>query len=255
MGYEGHADPIDPPDCPACTCEPPTGECELPAAITAYPEPACAGATNYDFSPPDSWDGMCNGDITISAAQAPKSVRIERLTLTESACKPPEPPPPLGEAASWKTFARACRGYGFSPCLDPGMLCVPTAEPPPQGFSQCIFQKGELECPPGYPNKHVFYDDISDSRRCSECSCGAPQGGVCRATVSVFQEGGCSTKRSEAEMDSLIPRCVPLYPTPVDALGSKQATPPVYEPGSCEPIGGEVVGSTALVGPSTFCCQ
>ena len=255
MGYEGHADPIDSPECPVCTCEPPTGECELPSSITAYTEPACAGATTYDFSAPDPWDGTCNSDITISAAQSPKSVRIAQLTLTESGCKPPEPPPPRGEATSWKTFARACRGYGFSPCLDPGMLCVPTAEPPPQGFLQCIYQKGDLECPPGYPEKHVFYDDISDTRKCSECSCGAPEGGACVATVSVFHDGACGAWRGEAVMDSYIPKCVTLDDALGDALGSKQATPPVYEPGWCKPIGGEVLGSAAVVGPSTFCCQ
>lgn len=254
MGYEGHADPIDPPECPECTCEPPTGECELPLNITAYAEPACAGA-NHDFSPPESWDGTCNGDITISAAQNPSSVRIERLTLTESGCKPPEPLPPRSDAASWKTFARACRGYGFSPCLDPGMLCVPTAEPPPQGFSQCIYQKGDLECPPGYLDKHVFYDDISDSRQCTECSCGAPVGGVCSATVSVFQDGSCANSMGTVLMDSRIPKCATFQQAPGIALGSKRATPPVYEPGACEPIGGEVIGSAAVVGPSTFCCQ
>ena len=42
---------------------------------------------------------------------------------------------------------------------------------------------------------------------------------------------------------------------PGTALGSKLATRPVYEPGSCEPLGGEAIGSVTLVGPSTFCCQ
>jgi hypothetical protein len=28
-----------------------------------------------------------------------------------------------------------------------------------------------------------------------------------------------------------------------------------YEPGSCEPIGSEPIGSADLLGPTTFCCQ
>jgi hypothetical protein len=27
-----------------------------------------------------------------------------------------------------------------------------------------------------------------------------------------------------------------------------------YEPGSCEPLGGDVVGTAELLGPTTFCC-
>ena len=38
-------------------------------------------------------------------------------------------------------------------------------------------------------------------------------------------------------------------------LGSKTATVPIYEPGACDPSGGELTGSLELKGPTTFCCQ
>jgi len=38
------------------------------------------------------------------------------------------------------------------------------------------------------------------------------------------------------------------------ALAGKTATTPIYEPGACEPLGGEPIGSVELDGPSTFCC-
>lgn len=208
-----------------------------------------------DFSPPASWDGTCNDDIMIPVGQGPASMLVEPLALTERGCKPPDPLPPKGDDSSWRTFARACRGFGFSPCLDPGMLCVPTAEPPPQGFSQCIFQKGELECPAGYPNRHVFYDDIEDSRRCSACWCGPPEGGVCSSNVSLFLDASCSAPQTTAFLDSLSPQCLSPLGGLGTALGSKEATSPVYTPGSCEPMGGEPLGSVELTGPSTFCCQ
>ena len=38
-------------------------------------------------------------------------------------------------------------------------------------------------------------------------------------------------------------------------LSKMVVTPPVYEPGACEPSGGEPIGSLELKKPSTFCCQ
>src|SRR5262245_50202819 len=33
--WQGYADLVDPPRCPTCECEPPTGECGLPENLTA----------------------------------------------------------------------------------------------------------------------------------------------------------------------------------------------------------------------------
>jgi hypothetical protein len=186
-----------------------------------------------------------------------ESITVEPLTLIESACKPTEPPPPMAGMVPWKTFARACLGYRFSPCRDPGLVCVPTAEPPPEGFSQCIFQKGDQECPlEDYPNKHVFYDDISDTRQCTDCSCGPPEGSVCSAMVSVFTKDSCSGSDLvvTGTANSAGSVCLDLTPGGTN-LGSMVATSPQYQPGVCEPTGGELSGSLELLGPSTFCCQ
>ena len=52
----------------------------------------------------------------------------------------------------------------------------------------------------------------------------------------------------------LTPKCLPLGDTMV-GLGSKIAMVPFYEPGWCEPLGGEVTGPLELKGAATFCCQ
>jgi hypothetical protein len=253
-GYEGYADPIDPPTCSpsACTCEPPAGECGLPSVLTASTDPTCpdddALAMHTDFSglaPP----GDCNGNTSIPAGYG--SVTVEPLTLTETGCKPSGPPPPTEGAPAWKTFARACRGSA-SPCLDPSMTCVPAVPATPPGFSQCIFKNGEHACPDEYPTQHVFYDEITGSRGCSACSCAAPDGGVCSATVELFKDGMCTMFDASGYVASNMLGCIPI---PGNNLGGKKVTALSYQPGTCEPIGGEPIDSIELKGPSTFCCQ
>ena len=251
VGYEGYADPIEAPVCPTCACEPPTGECGLPSVLTASTDTLCPDdptAMHTDFSglaPP----GECNSDHPIPAGQG--LVVVEPLTLRETPCKPSGPPPPSDGAVAWKTIARACKGTS-SPCLEPSMVCVPAAPPPPPGFLQCIYREGDHECPVDYPGKHVFYDEISGSRGCSECACAAPEGGLCSAKVKLFKDDMCMNFGTEVSVTSAAPACKEI---PGNSLASKEVTAPAYQPGTCEPIGGKPIDSVEQKGPSTFCCQ
>lgn len=252
-GYEGYADPIEPPTCSpsACTCEPSTGVCGLPSVLTASTDPMCpdddAMAMHADFSGLDR-PGVCNGNTSIPAGYG--SVTVEPLTLTETGCKPSGPPPPTEGTPAWRTFARACRGSA-SPCLDASMTCVP-AVPSASGFLQCLYKQGEHECPEAYPTQHVFYDEITGSRGCSACSCAAPDGGVCSATLELFKDGACTMLDQAREVTSVEPECIEIFGI---GLGGKKMTAPSYQPGTCEPIGGEPIDSVELKRPSTFCCQ
>jgi hypothetical protein len=53
---------------------------------------------------------------------------------------------------------------------------------------------------------------------------------------------------------SIEPRCTNIISAGGD-LGGKTVTAPSYQPGTCEPLGGESIGSVELKGPATFCCQ
>jgi hypothetical protein len=251
MVYEGHADPVDPPECAACACEPPAGECELPSVLTASTGLCNEFGLPYDFSGLDPTD--CNTDHGVPAMLGPMSVAIAPLRITERGCQPVDPLPPLENGpTSWQTYARGCRGIAFAPCSDPARLCVPTAEPPPEGFAQCIFREGDHECPEEYPDKRVFYDGANDTRSCSACACGEPIGSVCSATVTVYGDTGCTVGPLVYFMNSNERQCQSLI-SPA-ALG-KKVDDITYEPGSCPSSGGEPVGSADLIGASTFCCQ
>ena len=254
VGYEGYADPIDPPACSpsACTCEPPIGVCGLPSVLAASTDTMCpddALAMHADFSGLDR-PGICKSENPVLVGYG--LVTVEPLTLTETGCKPSGPPPPTEGSPAAKTFARACKGSA-SACLNPSMSCVPAIPLSPPGFLQCIFQSGEHACPDEYPNQHVFYDEITGFRGCSACSCAAPKGGECSATVTIFQDGSCSGVPNGGSITSSEPACINVNQG--NSLGGKKVTAPSYQPGTCEPIGGEPIDSVELKGPSTFCCQ
>jgi hypothetical protein len=249
--YEGYAEPGEAPECHSCSCEPPTGECELPSFLFASSQPC--GITDpapvfYDFSGLDADPMSCNTDNPIPAGLL-KSVTFGPLTMIESGCKPVTMLLPRDGAGPSKTFARAC-GYGPSPpCGDPGAFCASTAASP-LGFSQCIFQQGEHECPSSYPIRRVFYAEVSDSRSCSECWCGPPEGGECSSYVRAYEDAMCSSGVAGRS----VRQNVACQDSTSIAIAGKTATTPIYEPGACEPLGGELVGSVELDGSSTFCC-
>jgi hypothetical protein len=247
--FDGFMELADPPECPACSCDPPTGECELPALLTANAEPFCGAGATEDFLP-DPWVGGQCATVLVDAM----SVTIGPLTMTETGCKPSGPPPPLDGAAPWKTTVRACRGVAYPPCLDPDLLCVPTSEPPPPGFSQCIFRGGEHECPATYPVQHIAFKGVDDQRHCSSCECAEPKGSACTSTLSVFEDVWCDQFIAGQPVSELGEQCMPLQVGVMTTIYGIKVTEPEYEPGSCEPIGGQVIGTAELVEPSTFCC-
>jgi hypothetical protein len=220
--------------------------------MTVYSESNCAGGINTDFSAPDPWTGICHG-ISPPIHDA-GSMWIEPLTMTESGCVSEKHGGPPEDPTTWGTFARACTSNAAATtCPDPGDYCAATAGNPPDGFSQCIYQKGDHPCPSVYPSKHVFFDSVTDLRECSECSCESPKGGVCSAGITLFSSQDCTSLVSFSTVSSTGPQCMGL--TAGLELGGKIADPWEYSPGSCKPMGGEPIGSAEPREPSTFCCQ
>ncbi|WP_437285371.1 hypothetical protein [Sorangium sp. So ce406] len=169
----------------------------------------------------------------------------------------PEEPGEPGPGGSFALLARACTGTAFAPCGDPGMTCTPappTGEAaPPEGFLTCIQHEGERDCPATYPDRHVFYASVEDTRGCAPCGCSEPTGGTCSILASAFSDASCSQFVVGVVVSSEAPFCGAI--SPGMALGSKSASVVSLEPGTCEPTGGEPTGGVALLGAATFCCR
>ena len=85
-------------------------------------------------------------------------------------------------------------------------------------------------------------------------ACGAPEGGVCTAKVTVYNQPACGLgEEASFSVDSMDPDCHDLNAGVL--LASKLADRVWHTPGVCESSGGEPTGPVELVGPGTFCCQ
>ena len=259
VGDLGFAELSAPLVCGACSCGPPSGSCGLPTTLTAA-STGCAGnatgATQTPFDAPAGWSGSCNGKNPIAANQkcngvnCVQSLTIAPLTLTESPCGAGAGPQPSELTHTWGAVARSCNGVTQGTCEGAGEICSPASDP---GFLRCISRDGDLACPETYSTRHVFFDSFTDTRACSPCGCGAPEGSTCTALVSAYGDSACSSLIGAVTVDASGPACLDILPSGA-ALGSKLAEEPHYVPGVCQASGGEGTGVALPTNPVTICC-
>jgi hypothetical protein len=250
--YVGHADLIAPNECDECTCTDPA--CVLPSGLSASNSLMCQGPIFAPLDTPEGWDGSCVAPGSVSSNQL-DSLSFAPLTL--SPCVPGAPSiPKKRQPARWGTFAVACIG-GFSTCRDPGEYCVPSTEPSPPKFQQCIKYTGQYQadasCPGDYPESHIFYDKFDDARSCTPCTCGAAIGSECSALVSAYQDDGCSALVTTNLVELTGSICVDIAPGA--GLASLSAVMVNNSPGTCAPAGGLPLGEAIPQNSHLFCCR
>lgn len=178
------------------------------------------------------------------------------------------------EKADWGHDVRACWGKEQGDCQDNRHFCAPSAaaaaaEPSHTEWKECLLVEGaysDSKCPNGWDEHHWIYEDptITDTRGCSECTCGAPVGSKCSASVSVYTDDCCGCTQPGAPtlltlgVESTGPACGSVVSG--SALGSKEATMFGYQPGSCVasdrgPIGDTTGDDTILHNKHTVCCK
>jgi hypothetical protein len=147
---------------------------------------------------------------------------------------------------AWGLLARACE-----PAVAPvqngcsaGQICAP-APAAPMEARLCVFQSGDVACPAGgYSVKRTVFAGVHDTRACTPCSCGAPTGVSCTATL---QEGCGQT----GPVNQLPTACGGLS----DPGSVMLLAPLVASGGSCSPMGGAPAGSATPSSPTTVCCM
>jgi hypothetical protein len=226
--------------CPPCTCTQSLGECFLPAMMSANRAP-CPGvaAEAIPFDAPEIWDGTCTAMDAVPSA-ASLDVPPPALFGT-SMCEASDAPPV--SLAGGTTRALVCSNTdGEEPgaCANPGDTC---ALGKAAGFLYCILAGGDQACPTPWPDKHLVFFDFQECN----CSCGPPTGDTCTSTISVYSDSACMQPLGSAMVSSDQPdMCIDI--TPSSPLGSKSATPPIYQPVTCMP-------SETQSLPTTLCCQ
>jgi hypothetical protein len=128
--------------------------------------------------------------------------------------------------------------------------------PPPTNYKLCFVANDidvAVSCPDGWTDQYVGWRDVIDTRVCSACTCGSPEGAYCEVGASVYADDACGNERGSIVLPSNEDaKCVDL---PVGtALGSKTAEILSYQEGICAPSKSEIVGELELQRPVTYCC-
>ena len=248
--------------CSLCSCGTPTGQsCDFPDVITLSDKPC--GQTpgiNSPFNPPANWTGGCFAqsgyalDTVCGGVACNPSVSAPAPTVVGGSCNaaggtatlPPE---------SWAFLGKACINTPSGGGCSANEVCQPRTELPFLG-GICVFKGGDNSCPdPGegnYTDKHLFFEDVDDTRACTTCTCGAPTGSTCGVTVDVTSDTGCNTELASFTAG----QCTNLPNDFATILGRKAAITSPPSGGGCAVTGGgQAMGALTPQNATTFCCR
>jgi hypothetical protein len=251
--------------CAPCSCGSVEGEaCDLPNMVTVF-EKTCGNAgqavSPNNLSVPAAWDGSCyavgnapGGQVNCGGNMNEKcntSVRADAPAVTVGSCQASGGEATI-EPVSWMVAGKACGNAPIGGGCAASQVCQPT---PPKDMWKpglCIYKDGEQNACPGEPftEKHVFYGDADDTRACSACSCDAPKGGKCTATIKVHTSANCT----DASPTTFQAGSCGTLPAANNAVFGREATNITVTPGTCAPKGGAATGSVVPVNATTFCC-
>ena len=218
--------------CGACSCDATGIGCTTPdVTLWSDNDPTCGGKSNTFPVPackPVMGNFMTNAPAPIGAG-------------TCGGSRGPDTKPGMSFARTGLACSGATAGGGC-----PGGQCLPIPGAPLEG-KLCIFHAGDVTCPAPYSaNKRVYYQNITDARTCTTCSCGMP---VCKGRLWMGPDSSCPTDDGSGtlvpvDMCTHIGGIIAQYMAYVD-IGAK-CMPSVSTPGgTCPPD-----ATTA----TTICC-
>src|SRR4051812_18914644 len=87
-------------------------------------------------------------------------------------------------------YVRPCVRHGLA--LGPiSTIVLPSQRSNPHWLRRVYLQRRRERLPHGAGNvfteQHFFYKGVEDDRQCSACTCGAPAGSACTATISIYK--------------------------------------------------------------------
>ena len=197
--------------------------------------------------PPDLVAGTCPGGSQVCNV----SVYLDDAVVDGGACAP-SPQAPTITPFTWSNAARACLPTTEGKGCANDFACLPNTAAP--FGAVCISKLGDNVCPAGsgYTTKKVFYDlDPVDTRACSDCSCGAPNGLSCTTAITTYSDNACASANSTT--DANVNACNSLVNNP--AVGSYKSVSTQFMGGACASSGGQAMGSVVPQNAVTFCCQ
>lgn len=252
------------PTCPTCSCVAPTNSnegCVLPTVWNVESK-ACQELSSPSvtpFDPPMNWTGSCTSTNPIAEGlMCEGEPCVESFVLqppTIAQCVAASVMPPDGQPVDFLDHTRVIEYVSSSN----GPSCSSTSNciaPPPTGYNLCLVANEvevALPCPEGWTDRRTGWREVTNTRTCSACTCGAPEGASCTVRASVYANDACTDERGNMMLTSTdAAQCIDLAVG--TALGSKTAEVLAYQPGTCAPSTSEVLGEVTFAHPVTYCC-
>jgi hypothetical protein len=239
--FAAGSDPsADPATCSACSCSgdmPCAAFVDFGTGTTA----ACGGTTCTT-----SVNQSC-AEIMPACIAGQTSAYLQTQLPMGGSCTP-STQAPTKPSADWKTHALGCAPAAAERggCKN-GSLCLPKKPGDPFADQYCIWREGEVDCPNAqFADKHVYYEELSDTRACSACSCSGPN---CSYKWSVFDDSDTSCATPVLELASA-GQCVQVNP----ASDKLRVGAAISGDGKCTPSGGVSQGEVKASKPVTVCC-
>jgi hypothetical protein len=226
----------EPAVCGACTCDPPPLSC-TPQALSWSSDAACTSTSGSAVQPAPGSCGPIQAAAGTMAYEAAAPAGVAGACVTGGGGKTIPPP-------QWSRAGLACSGGGLGGGCSGGEICAPTPATP-FAAGVCIWVANDFACPAGFPVLHTFTGTVTDTRDCTQCTCGAPTV-QCSATTTIYTDGACSSATTLTVPDD--GSCV------AGAAGGSIMTS-TSSSASCAPGGGTPLG-TVTEGPTstTVCC-
>jgi len=116
----------------------------------------------------------------------------------------------------------------------------------------CLRKGGSNSCPAGWSQTILVYQDATDSRDCSACSCEVSGASCVGGSYGIFDHSDCKGQKITIGFGSTA--CVDVTSLLDDGTGSLRATLAQPQGGGCTPEGGQANGSVTPSGAVTLCC-
>ncbi len=141
-------------------------------------------------------------------------------------------------------------GKDVGACPDTEGRCIEVAEGASVA-SVCVFTPGDVACPAGYPDKHLYGQTLVDERYCSACACGLVNG-RCTADLQLWGQKDCAGQEPLETVEG--GSCA--EGTANGFASASLSDPYLLDGGSCvaEPSGGQPQGEVVLGDTATVCC-
>jgi hypothetical protein len=150
-------------------------------------------------------------------------------------------------ALAWATDSELCGGAIEGGSCDGTDLCLPN-----DGGDICVYQAGDVACPPEYPNETQVFTGATDTRDCpATCTCTPSGTATCTTTVFTYTGAQCTAAPSGpiSVTSGASPQCLPN-----NVMNSASGAINAATMGTCTGSAVTATGSATATGVHTVCC-